>query len=122
MQRLRALLLVLIACCIGLQTAWACAMPLCHDTMQPDVVQEQLADAHMHAHDAHADADAHAAMPGDTACTDCYFCHLAGTAILLGAGAGLADLAGNGVMVSGPMATPRSHITEPSLRPPRSLA
>ncbi|MBP6483950.1 MAG: hypothetical protein KA254_04935 [Rhodoferax sp.] len=90
--------------------------------MQPDVVQEQLADAHTHTHDAHADADAHAAMHGDTACTDCYFCHLAGTAILLGAGAGLADLAGNGVIVSGPMTTPRSHITEPSLRPPRSLA
>jgi hypothetical protein len=118
MLRLRALLLVLIACLLPLQTALACAMQLCHDATQQVVVQDNLADAHCHSHE----ADVTTAAQAGTACEDCGVCHLAGTGFLLTDGERLAVLVGIDVLVPQPLATPRSHITEPSLHPPRNRA
>jgi hypothetical protein len=118
MLRLRALLLALIACCLPLQAALACAMPLCLDATQQVSVQDEQADAHCHSHG----ADATTLAQGDPACDDCGVCHLASAGFLLAAGDRLAALTGVDVLVPQPLATPRSHITEPSLHPPRNRA
>jgi hypothetical protein len=118
MSRLRALLFILIACCLPLQIAAAWVMPLCPDAMQQAGVQDEQADAHCHSHE----ADATMLAQGGPACDDCGVCHLASTGFLLAAGDRLAVLTGVDALVPQPLATPRSHISEPLLHPPRNRA
>jgi len=118
MLRLRALLLVLIAFCLPLQTAAAWAMPLCPDATQQAVAQDETARAPCHSHE----TDATSVAPGCPTCDDCGVCHLASAGFLLFAGDRLAALTGVDVLVPRLLATLRSHISEPLLHPPRIRA
>jgi hypothetical protein len=118
MLRLRALLLLLIACFLPLQTATAWAMPLSHDAAQQAGGQDEASGAHCHLHEAEATVETNS----DPTCDACGVCHLASAGFLLAAGDKLAEQTGIDVLVPLPLASLRSHIPEPPSHPPRHSA
>lgn len=90
-------------------------MPQCHDAMQQTDVTMELAEPHHHSHEADAATPAQVAH----ACDDCGVCQVSGNAILRGVSEPFAALPGRDAMVLQALTAPRSHITEPSLPPPR---
>ena len=81
-KRLRALLLVLMACWLTLQSAAAWTMPLRIHHVHPVGVAQAPADTHAHhAHEADAAPMTAGVYEGD--CDHCEVCHLASSGFLL---------------------------------------
>ena len=120
-KRLRALLLVLMACWLTLQSAAAWTMPLRIHQVHPVGVAQAPADTHAHhAHEADAAPMTAGVYEGD--CDHCEVCHLASSGFLLCGDPGLTALNATDVLASPAQATPPSHITAPPRHPPRPTA
>jgi len=120
-KRLRALLLVLMACLLTLQSAAAWTMPLRIHQVHPVGVAQAPAD--VHAHHAHeADATPMPSSACDCDCDRCEVCHLASSGFLLNGDPGMTALNATDVLASPAQATPPSHITAPPRHPPRPTA
>ena len=120
-KRLRALLLVLMACWLTLQSAAAWTMPLRTHPVHPIGAVQLPADTH--AHHAHEADDA--PLPAGVSegdCDRCEVCHLASFGFLLGGDPGMTALNATDVLASPAQATPPSHITAPPRHPPRPTA
>lgn len=117
MQRLRALLLVLMAFWLPLQATAAWAMPLCvHPSPESVVAAPHPGDGHSHAHEADEVLLTINGSPGDL----CGVCHLASTGFLLAGDTLFSGQDGIDVRVPRVIATSRSHIAEPPRHPPRT--
>ena len=122
-QRLRALLLVLVACWLTLQSAAAWSMPQRIHPDHPVGMARAPADAHAHhAHEMDAAPTPDGTSDCDGDCDRCIVCHLASSGFLPSGDAGVAALLATDVRASLALATPPSHVTAPPRHPPRPAA
>ncbi len=120
-QRLRALLIVLMACWLTLQSAAVWTMPLRIHPAHPVGAAQAPADANAH-HAHETDAAPMPAGASDCDCDHCVVWHLASSGFLLSGETGVTALNGTDVRAPQTLATPPSHITTPPRHPPQSTA
>lgn len=114
MRRFKPLLLLLIACWLPVQAAYALAMPFCRHAA------EQTREVEAGGMPCHEAVAVPVAADHDAGCDDCAACHLA-TAAYLPAVAVCAFLDVAAELVTLPeLATP-SHIGDPPRQPPRRV-